>query len=121
MRSEVQVFIFAERQAELKQGPKNGRGRLAKVLVLSANEPENPLDHESLTGGPRIPINITPPLDEEMPPMTRIAIQITVDTIRSARSMFRNPQRGEAGSANAFGLPAMVTVFVVVRLTGNWQ
>ena len=59
--------------------------------------------------------------DEEIPPMTRIAIQITVDTIRSARSMFRNPQRGEAGSANAFGLPAMVTVFVVVRLTGNWQ
>lgn len=33
MRSEVQVFVFAQRQAELKKGPENSRSRLARALV----------------------------------------------------------------------------------------
>lgn len=55
-----------------------------------------------------MPIRITPDLEVATPPIIRIAIQIATDKIRRARSMFRNPQRGEEGSANAFGLAAIV-------------
>lgn len=123
VRPEVQVLVFAEREAKLHQGPEDRRRRLGaaarvsffSLLLFPFPRPQRgALDKQGrrLTGGPRMPISMTPDLEVATPPTTRIAMHSITDKTRSIRSMLRKPQNptmGEDGSANAFGLAAIAS------------